>query len=208
MTLIIKASDVQSSEFLDTADKVADALIVVPSYLMRSPSQNFAIENGYSRSEAIYELAHSIAGTVLKIDTFAGYVKGNIGLHFIKTKAPMLIDIASLVNGDYKVLFFVNYHEYLVGQEGQLSDLEIRIAPQSDSTIEGTKLLDFSFNSGSIDNVSSVELAEKGEISFEELTQTEVDALWGTGVIGGDNGTAIVGEEPTQAESDQAYKDA
>ena len=47
------------------------------------------------------------------------------------------------------------------------------------------------------------------EFDFKELTQVEVDALWGgADAISNDEITEVVGTEPTQEESDQAYEDA
>ena len=44
--------------------------------------------------------------------------------------------------------------------------------------------------------------------ALEVPTQNEVDTQWGAGVINSDEITEVVGTEPTQAESDQAYQDA
>jgi len=104
-----KAYEHTTSTLINSTDTLEKTVIVSPAYVMETPSHAFARENSYSKQELIYSFSFTTTASEINITAFAGYIKGDVGIHFIELQAPMKIDISSECDGTYNICFGVTY---------------------------------------------------------------------------------------------------
>jgi hypothetical protein len=129
-----KAYEHVTSTLIDSTDTLEKTVIVSPAYVMETPTHAFARENHFSKTEIIYTSTYTCSATELKFSAFVGYIKGDIGIHFVEILAPLKIDISGEADGTYKICLGVAY------TKGQATIVKVNVGTTScvNGTLIGT----------------------------------------------------------------------
>jgi len=140
MIINVKVNSLNTSIFGTTP--VKDGLSVVPSYLMKNPSTDFAIEKDRISNTGIFALASTntydsatITSTIT-LTALEGYFQSTIGKHYLKIRENAILDLVGFEDGLYTLSL------ELVFVDGGDTELNFHINPSTDPII-GEKLADF-----------------------------------------------------------------
>jgi hypothetical protein len=92
-----------------------ESVRVVPSTLMRSPSDNFARAFKFVAGDGFYTVdinVNSDNNSILEITNIKAFVNSNIGRHYLEVLEPhkITLDLSDEEDGDKKVYIGVDYH--------------------------------------------------------------------------------------------------
>jgi len=102
----ISVNDFNTSNL--TNEKEYKSVSIAPSTLLPNPSQAFARAFSALVSEGIYEINYSISGTTLTLTNLKGFLKSDLGIHYVTLLTDFNFDLSSYDDGDYD--FYIGYN--------------------------------------------------------------------------------------------------
>ena len=146
-----------------------DGIGIMPSYNMKNPSLNWAMENEEKLDVGIFKLSGNhtynsgnITATVV-LNTLQGYFQSGLGKHYINLKEDAFLNLVGLANGDYVLSLELDF------LEDDTTTLKFNIVLDNDPII-GEKLADLTIVSYEITSLAFV-----GTISIEENTRNKLN---------------------------------
>jgi hypothetical protein len=201
---------------------VYEALAVIPSTLMRTPSSAFAKAFDFLAVEGIYQIDVSVNddnNSLLEFDKLSGFFRSSVGIHFVdlinETKATF--DLSSEADGSKDVYFTMNFIENdSVNGVYPLDNFIFNVVDSgSDKPFSNAmKVLTLDLSSGAIGNIKIVAprvskpdynqylkmatiIGKKG-IANSNLIKGDV-----VKIVGYDNNTGLIKVDKTTATTDE-----